>query len=285
MGMVRRTVTVALLCVGIGLGAAPLAWAAPTMGLKPSSGPAGSAFTISWSGFTQCRVISFTWAGAPLVNGSPGTAGSVGATVPADAKPGVYEVGAVCGKETSGSRFVVTGSTPTSTTPPPTTTTTTPPPTTTAVLTTKPPATTTTTPVTITTPPTTSSTTPSTSTPPSITDVPEPTGGGLVLDHGSVQPGQPLSASGTGCTPGHAVILTAEGEQVGNAVADDAGRFTAPVEFSRIQAGRHTITADCGVRLTGVVDQVITSSSGESSSTLVILVFFVLAGGLLIRYL
>ncbi|WP_328618304.1 hypothetical protein OHS18_21745 [Amycolatopsis sp. NBC_00355] len=80
------------------------------------------------------------------------------------------------------------------------------------------------------------------------------------------------------------VTLTADGAEVGSAYTDSTGAFTAPVEFTRIEAGPHTVVADCGVRLTGTVDQVVTRSSGGQTSTLVILVFFVLAGIAVIRF-
>ncbi|HEY0497802.1 MAG TPA: hypothetical protein VGD48_18805, partial [Kutzneria sp.] len=57
-----------------------------------------------------------------------------------------------------------------------------------------------------------------------------------------------------------------------------------PVQFTRIEPGRHTITASCGVQLTGVVDQAVTSSNGDYSSTLIVLVFFVLGGILFVRF-
>ncbi|WP_199745749.1 hypothetical protein [Amycolatopsis sp. WAC 04182] len=99
-----------------------------------------------------------------------------------------------------------------------------------------------------------------------------------------MQPGDPLSATGKGCVPGERVTLTSDGERVGGAYADGTGAFTAAVEFTRIEAGRHTVVADCGVRLTGAVEQVVTSSSGGHSGTLVVLVFFVLAGITVIRF-
>ncbi|WP_460442469.1 hypothetical protein [Amycolatopsis stemonae] len=112
----------------------------------------------------------------------------------------------------------------------------------------------------------------------------EPKPGELVLDRPSVQPGDELSASGKGCEPSRMVTLTADGAEVGSAYTDASGAFTAPVEFTRIEAGRHTVVAECGVRLTGTVDQVVTRSSGGQTSTLVVLVFFVLAGITVIRF-
>ncbi|MGW5718214.1 hypothetical protein ACWEVP_18755 [Amycolatopsis sp. NPDC003865] len=215
--------------------------------------------------------------------------GTVAATVPAGAQPGTYPVTGTCtnartgGPLSAGSRFTVTA-TPTTTPPPPTTTT---PP----VVTTKPtrPGTTTTPPTPTTTTPPTTTTTPPTSTTPTTPGAPvttstEPKPGELVLDRPSVQPGDELSASGKGCEPGRMVTLTSDGAEVGSAYTDSTGAFTAPVQFSRIEAGRHTVVAECGVRLTGSVDQVVTRSSGGQTGTLVVLVFFVLAGITVIRF-
>jgi hypothetical protein len=105
-----------------------------------------------------------------------------------------------------------------------------------------------------------------------------------VLDRPSVRPGDPLSAAGRGCEPGASVTLTSGGDRVGVAVADTDGNFVAPVEFKRIEPGRHQVTAHCGIVLTGAVDQVVTSSTGGHSSTLIVLVFFVLAGVAMIRF-
>lgn len=261
----------------------------PSVGLKPSSGPAGSSFTISWNGFSTCRIINFFWAGTALGSKvAPATSGQFPTTVPASAKPGSYTVTATCTsqKETASGTFVVTGVTPTTTPPPPPVTTTPPPP----PVTTRPtrPGTTTTpsTPTTTTPPPTTS--TPPTTTPVTpgtpTTSSTEPKPGELVLDRPSIKPGEPLSASGKGCRPGRMVTLTSDGSEVGSAVTDSSGAFTAPVEFTRIEAGRHTVVAECGVRLTGAVDQVVTRSSGGQTGTLVILVFFVLAGITVLRF-
>jgi hypothetical protein len=264
-----------------------------SVGLKPSSGAAGTSFTISWS-FYPCKgPVSFSWNGTPMWSADAApqtTSGTVAAKVPAGAAPGTYPVAGTCTNArtgaplSAGSRFTVTG-TPV-TTPPPVTTTPAPPVTTRPTRpATTPPAPTTTTPPTTTpttsTPPT--STTPATpGTPATTSTAPKP--GELVLDRPSVQPGDDLSASGRGCAPGQMVTLTSDGAEVGSAYTDSTGAFTAPVEFTRIEAGPHTVVADCGIRLTGTVDQVVTRSSGGQTSTLVILVFFVLAGIAVIRF-
>ena len=287
MRLLVRTVTLLALCVGVVMPVTALAATAPVVSVTPTSGPAGSQFTIHWGGFGQCRVITFTWALGTLPGGSPGTTGSVVATAPADAKPGTYAINATCGDQKGLTRFTITPST--------TTTVTTPPPTTT-VVTTVPVVTTTGAQPTTTTPrvgtttvgstvvtTTTTTDVPTTSASPSVTDEPK-TDGGLTLDHTSIQPGDALSASGTGCEPGHEVTLTSEGQQVGQAKADAGGAFVASVQFSRIEAGRHVVVASCGVELTGVVDQAVTSSNGDYSSTLIVLIFFVLGGIVFVRF-
>ncbi len=268
-----------------------------SVGLKPSSGQAGSSFTISWN-FYPCKgPVTFSWNGTPMWSANATldqTSGTVAATVPGGAAAGTYPVTGTCtnartgGPLSAGSRFTVT---PTPTTTPPVTTTP-PPPVTTPparpgtptagkpTITPTPP-----TPTTSTTPPPT--TTPAT--PPATPGTPTTSGtapkpGDLVLDRPSIKPGEPLSASGTGCLPSRMVTLMSDGTEVGSAYTDGSGAFTAPVEFTRIEAGRHTVVAECGVRLTGAVDQVVTRSSGGQTGTLVILVFFVLAGITVLRF-
>jgi hypothetical protein len=261
-----------------------------SVGLKPSSGPAGSSFTISWS-FYPCKgPVTFSWNGTPMwsANADPQTiSGTVAAQVPSGAQPGTYPVTGTCtnartgGLLSAGSNFTVTG-----------TTTTTPPPSTTTV-----PLPTTTLPsrstgTSATTPPSatgTASSTPPPSTPTGGTPVQTPAGtavpaGELGFDRPAVRPGEPLSASGKGCEPGRMVRLTSDGDEVGTAYSDATGAFTAAVEFTRIEAGPHTVTADCGIRLTGSVEQVVTNSSGGHSGTLVVIVFFVLAGITVVRF-
>ncbi|MFI5587540.1 hypothetical protein ACIA5G_20995 [Amycolatopsis sp. NPDC051758] len=219
---------------------------------------------------------------------APAVSGQFPTAVPAGTKPGSYPVTATCTsqKQTASGTFVVTGTTTTTPRPPVTTTPVTPPPVTTrpttpGTTTTPPPTTTTTPPTTTTTPPT--STTPATPGTPTTTGT-EPKPGELVLDRPSIQAGDTLSASGKGCEPSRMVTLTSDGGEVGSAYTDSTGAFTAPVQFTRIEAGRHTVVAECGVRLTGAVDQVVTRSSGGQTGTLVILVFFVLAAVAVIRF-
>jgi hypothetical protein len=268
----------------------------PGISLKPNTGPAGSAFTISWSDFRPaCRYIEFFWAGTKIAQSPPGPnqTGSVGATVPANAKPGKYTVSASvpignCVKLTASAVFTV---------PAPPTTPVTSDPVTPSVPVTPPPnpgssAPPITRPDPSKNPVTPSTTTPpppsSTDNPPSTVDTPgsstPPADGALVLDHPSIAPGDPLSASGHGCTPGAPVTLTSGHDQVGATTASADGTFTSPVAFTRIEAGKHQVTATCGVALTGSVEQIVTSSTGGNSGTMIVLVFFVLAGIAVLRF-
>ncbi|WP_285504636.1 hypothetical protein [Actinokineospora sp. NBRC 105648] len=286
-----------------------------SLGISPTSGPAGSSFTITWTLASPryCSSINFSWSlgTIPSVTTGGKSTGTIRVTAPATAKPATYPINAVCGGDYGAiTRFTVTTTPTTTTTVPPTTTTRPPTTTTTPPVTTVPPVTTTTRPpvttttttrpgvTTTTTPPTTTTTgtTPPTTTDtttttplPTLTTTPtvitdeKPVEGGLKLDRKSIRPGDPLSASGQGCEPNRTVLLTSSGEKVGATTSDSTGGFTAKVEFSKVKPGRHTVTADCGVVLTGAVDQLVTSSTGGNSTTLVVLVFFVLAGAALIR--
>jgi hypothetical protein len=294
---VRRLVGIVVATVVVTLAVLPVTQAsaqtttqpAPTFGIKPNYGPVNTPFIASWSN-APCRDIRILWDGGEIA-ATVATSGSVPATVPANAAVGSHTVEFSCSGKTSFGKaaFRVTAP-PTTTSNPPTTNppTTNPPVVTTTTTrprvttTTTRPTTTTTTPVTTTTE-TTPPTTDVPTTTPVITDVPEPKRD-LKLDRESIQPGDSLEATGRGCDPNHTVLLTSGGEKVGAAVADSQGEFRAKVQFGKIVPGRHLIAAECGIVLTGAVDQLVTSSTGGGSSTLVILVFFVLAGAALIRF-
>ncbi|MGA6163291.1 hypothetical protein [Amycolatopsis magusensis] len=265
------------LVLGFSAGTGAATAQAPSVSLKPSSGMAGSQFTIGWAGFAKCRTIAFSWDGSPLASVvAPASSGSVGASVPAGAAPGAHTVQGVCASQELSASAVFTVLGPTTSKPP--------------VTTTKPPVVTTKPPVTTTPPPATTTTTTTTTSPPEIEppasvaeEPPPPADGVLVLDRPSVNPGDPLAASGAGCDPGARVELTSDGLPVGAAVADAAGAFGTKVEFTRIEPGRHWVVADCGIRLAGAVDQTLTSSTGGGTAALVVLVFFLLAGISLVR--
>ncbi|MCP2300937.1 hypothetical protein [Actinokineospora globicatena] len=315
MRSVGRLAGISVAAAGLLVALAPLSPASAqsvlSLGISPTSGPAGSSFTITWTLASPRYCSSITFSSSltalPTIKTDGKSTGTLGVTAPATAKPGTYPINAVCGGDyTAITRFTVTTSPTTTTTRPtttkPTTTTTAPPtttttPPTTATTTTRPtvtttttgPTTTTITPGTTTTDTTTTTSDTTTTEPPTTTTSTtpivdeKPVDGGLKLDRKSVRPGEDLSAKGTGCGPNQTVILTSGGEKVGTAVSDTSGEFSARVEFPKIVPGRHIVTAHCKIELTGAVDQVVTSGKGGTSGTLVVLVFFVLAGAALIR--
>lgn len=266
----------------LGAGVQASAQQAPTLQLSPASGAPGSGFLITFGGFInrKCPVVEFRWDNQPIAKAVWAESNTVGAKVPANAAPGPHYVHGATGCEGTPRRpFEVFLPQPTVTVPPVTTTLR--PPTTRPTV----PPTTTTNSTTST--PTSVTTTSGTSTEPTTTGDPSTTGtgtstsagpGGLTFDKPVVQAGDPLSASGSGCTPGARVSLSSAGGPVGSTTADSGGHFTTPVEFTDIQPGRHEVTARCGAVLTGSVDVILTSSTQGNTSTLVVLVFFVLAG-------
>lgn len=267
----------AMVLTGPALSAAPAA-ARSSISLSPPRGTPGSGFVITFSGFdssARCTIVFF-WDGQRLAAHQAATSGSVAAAVPGAAAPGPHLVSASngCRSSASAAFWVLAG--PTVTKPPPVTTT---PPQPTSTVPTSPSTTTIS---------TTTSTTTATNTEPATTAPPTSTISSgpprLIFDRPSIQAGEPLTASGTGCDPGVAVTLTSAGERVGGTIADADGRFSTPVEFANVEPGRHEVTATCGAVLTGSIDIVLTSSTSGNTGTLVVLVIVALAAvALLVR--
>lgn len=252
----------------------------------PQPATAGGPVTISWSGFVTCRAVSIIIAldGTQIAAPPSSASGSVGATVPPGTTAGSHKLTATstnakCGTAGTALRVIVP-----------------PPPTTTQPPTTAPPATippvkkpsVTLPPVTTTTPATTTTTTdtPSSSSESSSSSSSEPSTPGdgvLVLDKDNIQPGEDLTATGTGCPKGAKVTLKSLGQDVGTTTADDKGEFKSPVKFANIEPGRHKVRAECGITLVGNVDVTLSSSSGGTTSTLVVLLFFLLIGAAMLR--
>jgi hypothetical protein len=263
--------------------ATPAVAQGPFLSLSTNEGAAGSSFTASWGGFTTCRgPMQILFDKTVVATPPAATKGSITASVPGGTAPGKYLVVAsnLC-QSIARQPFTVIFVPPTTTQPPPPPVITDPP----VVITTKPPVITTTT-----TPPTTTTTTETTTTTTETTSSTTSTGtssrgdGALTLDKDNIQPGDPLTATGTGCKPDSDVKLSSLNEDVGRARADNTGRFSTAVEFSTIQPGRHVIRAECGIVLVGSVDVALTtSSSGGTTSTLVVLVFFLLIGATMLR--
>lgn len=296
----RTAGTLALLGV-VAYGATALAAApvgaqpqAPSLTLSTTSGPAGTAFTATWTGLYLDRgchnySVQILWDGRTAIGGgSVGWrgSGSGSATVPSGATAGAHRVTAKALCDSSGSpsaTFTVTAPQPTTTAPQPVPTTAPPQATTTAPTagTTTRPGTSTTTPTTTTTTTTsTTSSSPAASTSASALPFGD---GALTLDKDHVQPGDPLTATGTGCDPGSPVTLSSLGESVGAATADGTGRFSTRVEFTTVQPGRHVIRADCGIVLVGSVDVAVTSSTSGTTPTLLVLALALVLGAVLLR--
>jgi len=273
---------------------------APVLSASPNSGVPGAAFKVAWTGIfydPDCTsyAMRVLWDGKTVVGSGTGTGrgtGSGSATVPAGATAGSHRVtvqATSCPAGSASTTFTVRiPPTTTTTTPPTTQPPVTQPPVTNPPVTNppirQPPRTTTTTtpPVTTTTTDTTSSS--SSETPSSSTDaLTNPDDGVLVLDKDNIQPGDDLTATGTGCPKGADVTLRSLGQNVGKATADDNGDFTAPVKFANIEPGRHKVRAECGIVLVGNVDVTLSSSSGGTTSTLVVLLFFLLIGAAMLR--
>jgi hypothetical protein len=276
---------VAALLALSGLSAGP-AQAAPTVTLIPSSGPVGSSFKVSGSGWTppsagEVCPVAIGWDGidqpdwATQVDSTGGFGRYV--TVPAGSTEGGHSVSASASGTCAGTfkpgapNFTVT--------PPPAATTTTAPVAATTTSTTRPPATTTTTAVATTTTTvlatTTVVTTTTGSTEGTTTTTPPPPP--LDLDRPFTPPAGPANVRGRSCDPLAPVSLEVGGRDVGHATADTSGHFDTPIELPDLPPGRYDVIARCGPVLSAPID-VVLASANRPGSTLAILVFFVLVG-------
>lgn len=258
-----------------------------TVTASPNTGQAGSSATFTWSGFIRCKgTMRINWAGSVLATAPWVANGSVTATIPAGSKAGTYTFTATddCNRMARNNFVVIPP--PVATTPRPPVTTNPPvtnPPVTNPPVTRPPVVTTTTTPP-VTTTTTTDTPSSSSETPSSSSSEPSDPGAGvLVLDKEYIQPGEDLTATGTGCPKGANVTLKSLGQDVGTTTADDKGEFKSPVKFANIEPGRHKVRAECGITLVGNVDVTLSSSSGGTTSTLVVLLFFLLVGAAMLR--
>ncbi len=100
----------------------------------------------------------------------------------------------------------------------------------------------------------------------------------LLLDHHSIPPGGPVTASGTGCSANSPVQLSIDSTPVGSTVAGRDGSFSTPLSVS-VPVGQFTVVAVCGPTLETTLDVVLTSHASPPSSTaallLVILLFLI----------
>jgi len=267
---------------------------------SPNSGPPGTPFTVSWSGYGNCPVgananynvyWNYQLPGQILLNGTPvtGISGSLNVSAPND-PPNTYPVTVVC--ETMVQVFVTASAPFTIPAPPPTTTTTTtlPPVTTTTAplvtTTTRPrPGTTTTRPTGST---TTSSSTTTTTTKPgtpttTTTTLPKQTRV-LLLSALAIPPAGSETATGHGCNSNGLVLLTVDTKPVGKTTAATDGSYSAPLQVSSLPVGRYQVVAHCGLFvIASDFDVVLATEPNSDTATLLIIVFFLLIGLALFR--
>ncbi len=104
-----------------------------------------------------------------------------------------------------------------------------------------------------------------------------------LLSGPSTEPGGEVRASGSGCTPGSRVELLIGTSPVGVAQADADGTFAATVTVPESEPGRIELVALCGLRLTAIIDVVVSRQVDPLSSTLAVFIFFVLLSLVLFR--
>jgi hypothetical protein len=108
--------------------------------------------------------------------------------------------------------------------------------------------------------------------------------GELLFDRTIVTAGDTLFARGAGCRPGASATLTAGGELVGRAVADQAGTFETVVQFASFQPGYRPIEARCGATLAAGIDMVLVSADTSASTSSVLLPLFLVLSFLAVNY-
>ncbi|WP_231861334.1 MULTISPECIES: hypothetical protein [Frankia] len=108
--------------------------------------------------------------------------------------------------------------------------------------------------------------------------------GELLFDRTVVTAGDTLFARGAGCRPGAPAVLTAGGELVGRAVADQAGTFETVVQFASFRPGYRPVKADCGKDLDAGIDMVLVSADTSATATSVLLPLFLALSFLAVHY-
>ncbi|HLM97162.1 MAG TPA: hypothetical protein VK283_12665, partial [Acidimicrobiales bacterium] len=106
----------------------------------------------------------------------------------------------------------------------------------------------------------------------------------LLVSHATVEPGQSIVVTGSGCAPGTEVELFIAGQAVGMATVNGQGMFSASVTPPDQGAGQVTITAGCGSkRFATTVSLVATSAGTPPEGSVALFGIFVLLGAVLIR--
>jgi hypothetical protein len=105
------------------------------------------------------------------------------------------------------------------------------------------------------------------------------------VGHATVVPGEATTVRGAGCPDDEPVFLTIDGRQVGSAMANSQGVFTALINPSVEKAGQVAVTASCGAtQMTSLLAVVVSSSvTTPTGSTAAVFAVFVLLAAVLIR--
>jgi hypothetical protein len=104
-------------------------------------------------------------------------------------------------------------------------------------------------------------------------------GGCHVLSHSTIDPGGSTELHGQGCVPGNQVVLTLDGNVVGQATANSQGMFSASIIPRGYKIGQETVTASCGSRTFGIALAVVSTAAARTpESTTAVFGVFVLLG-------
>jgi hypothetical protein len=92
-----------------------------------------------------------------------------------------------------------------------------------------------------------------------------------------------LIVNGEGCSPQSPVVLTVDHRNVGQAVANQAGDFSAPIVVPNVAVGQYSVTANCGPTLASLLSITLLTDAQPGSVAFVVLILFALAGMILLQ--
>jgi hypothetical protein len=98
----------------------------------------------------------------------------------------------------------------------------------------------------------------------------------LSVDRPTLGPGDPVTATGSGCDPGAPVDLRVGEDLVGTAVAGPDGRFTTPLDSRPVEVGAHQLVAACGPMLVTPLTVVLAAVVDEGGSAVLVVLAMVL---------
>jgi hypothetical protein len=100
-----------------------------------------------------------------------------------------------------------------------------------------------------------------------------------LLSHSTIDPGGSTELHGEGCVPGNQVVLTFDGNVVGQTTANNQGMFSASIVPHGYKIGQETVTVSCGSRTFGVELAVVSTAAARTpESTTAVFGVFVLLG-------